>query len=175
MKKAERLVQQGDHEAALAQATEVLGNYYEELGDRALFRIGILYAQPGNPSASHRKALAAFRRVEEDFPQSPLRGQAGIFASVLQELVDVKEELHSLEEDKLEKVKRLARLDREMGEKEKRIVKYHRSVVERETTINRLHAQISELQSRLDRVEAQLSELKKVDLGIEQRRRPVLQ
>lgn len=172
---ADRMLQEGNHDAALAQAMEVLENYYEPLGDRALFQMGLIYVHPRNPAASCDKALVAFQRVGKEFPRSPLGDQAGMFASVLQQLVETKESLRALEADKAEKAKRLVRLDSELDEKEKRIAKYHRTVMERQVEINRLKAQISEFQKRLDRVEAQLSDMKKVDIRMEERRRPVLQ
>ena len=175
LKSTDRMLQEGNHDAALAQAMEVLENYYDTLGDRALFQMGVVYAHPKNPAASYDKSLVAFQRVGKEFPHSPLKDQAGLFASVLQQFLETKENLRALEADKAEKAKRLVRLDSELDEKEKRIAKYHRTVMERQVEINRLKAQISELQKQINRVEAQLSDMKKVDIRMEERRRPVLQ
>lgn len=174
LKRTDRLLQEGDHEAALAQTKDVLRDYYEDLGDRALFQMGLLYAYPGNPAPSHEKSFAAFQRLEREFPNSPLRNQAAVYVSILEYVLELRKALHTLEADRMKKEKKMVLLDKELDEKERMIEKYHKNVTERQVIIDRLRTQISELQTRLERVEAQISDLKKVDLRMEEKRRGAL-
>jgi uncharacterized coiled-coil protein SlyX len=170
LSKSDRLLQEGDHEAAMAETSATLRDHYEDLGDRALFQMGTLYAYPGNPDLNYEKSLDSFQRLEKEFPQSPLKNQAAVSISVLHQLLELRENLRTLQAEKAEEDKRLVRLDREVDEKEKVIEKFNKRVAARQAMIDRLKAQISTLQTRLDRVEAQISDLKKVDLRMEERK-----
>lgn len=54
--------------------------------DEALFNLGLLYAHYANPKKDFQKALGSFTRLVKEYPRSPLAGEAGIWASVLENM-----------------------------------------------------------------------------------------
>lgn len=171
LRKSDLLVQAGDYRSALAQDLEVYRDYRDALGDQALFQIGLLYAHPENPEANHQEAIRSFERLAREFPYSPLRSEASVCAQIVQTIVDLNENLHSLEVMYVQDKEALNQLEKEVGEKRKKFARYYKIAGSRKAAIDHLKTQISELQTRLDEMEAQLSDLKKIDLMIEERRR----
>jgi TolA-binding protein len=53
--------------------------------ERALFDLGLNYAHAENPQKDLGKALHSFRRVIQEYPQSPLAEEAKVLVGVLQE------------------------------------------------------------------------------------------
>jgi hypothetical protein len=171
LRKSGLLVQEGEYRAALSQYWEVYGECHDDLGDQALFKIGLLYAHPNNPDADYGEAARHLERIAGEFPQSPFRNEAAACVHLLRSIEELKEHLHSLEASYVQDRETLSQLEREVGEKKKKIAWYHRLAGSRKAAIQYLKSQISELQGRLDELEAQLSDLKKIDLMMEERRR----
>ena len=174
LRESDLSLQAGDYRAALAQNMEVYHRYHDRLGDKALFQIGLLYAYPENPAADYEKAIYSFETLAAEFPDSPMKIQASLCVSILQNVVELKTRLHSLEETYGEKEQTLAQMEKEIDDKKKRIARYHRTVSSRKVAIDHLRVQISELQNRLEQLESQLLDLKKIDLMMEEKRRKAL-
>lgn len=83
--RGQQLLAQGDYEGALRENQTALSLVAEgPPGDEAVFNIGLVYAHVANPKKDSRKALALFRRLVKDYPQSPLVEQAKIWMGVLE-------------------------------------------------------------------------------------------
>jgi len=81
-----RLLAKGDFGGALKENQKALSFSGDRSPrDEALFHTGLIYAHNDNPSKDYRKALGFFRRLIDDYPQSPLITQAKIWVGVLEE------------------------------------------------------------------------------------------
>jgi tetratricopeptide (TPR) repeat protein len=53
--------------------------------DEAFYNIGLFYASPENSKRDHTKSAVFFKKLMEDYPQSPLATQGRIWVAMLQE------------------------------------------------------------------------------------------
>jgi tetratricopeptide (TPR) repeat protein len=83
--RAEKLLAQGDYEGSLRENQRALSLVVNvSPGDEALFNLGLIHAYFGNHKKEYQKSLGFFKKLIKDFPQSPLAGQAKIWADVLE-------------------------------------------------------------------------------------------
>lgn len=68
-REASDLFSQGKCKASLRKYEEII-KQYPAVGDRALYEMGIIYAQPANRERDYDKSLACFQKVVKDYPQS---------------------------------------------------------------------------------------------------------
>ena len=71
-KDANDLFSQGRYRASLIRY-ELIMKKYPDLGDRALFEMGIIYAYPDNGQKDYQKSLQCFQKLIRDYPQSVYR------------------------------------------------------------------------------------------------------
>jgi len=84
--RGQKLFIQRDYEMSLKEYKKVLSlSANRPPGDEALFRIGLIYAHPGNPKKDFAMSLSAFQKLTKDYPQSPWAQQAKIWAELFQE------------------------------------------------------------------------------------------
>ncbi|OEU64690.1 MAG: hypothetical protein BBJ57_13590 [Desulfobacterales bacterium PC51MH44] len=140
--RAETLLAEGKYEESIREAKEVLRLYPRSLGDKALFRMGLIYAYPRNPDQDYERSLKCFQRVIKEYPQSKLKDQAKAWACVLREIMDK---------------------ERKIGE-----LKGKNSRLEK--TLKKEKEKVKELQSQAEKLKDQLLRLKEIDLGIEEKK-----
>ncbi len=140
--RAGTLLAEGKYEESIREAKEVLRLYPRSLGDEALFRMGLIYAYPGNPDQDYERSLKCFQRVIKEYPQSKLKDQAKAWAYVFQEIMDK---------------------DRKIGE-----LKGKNSHLGK--TLNKEREKVKELESQVEKLTDQLLRLKEIDLGIEKKK-----
>ncbi len=88
---AQRLLAQGDYEAALEENQKVLSLAANgPPGDEALYNMGLIYADPRNPKRDYAKSIAFFSRLSSEYAQSLWVEQAGVWAGVLRESEELK-------------------------------------------------------------------------------------
>ena len=81
-----KLLSEKNYEGALSEYQETLSlSTRKPPEDEALFSMGLIYAHPGNPKKDFRKSIIFFKKLLEDYPQSPWVGQAKIWIEMLQE------------------------------------------------------------------------------------------
>ncbi len=84
--RGQELFIQGDYEGSLKEYKEVLSlSANRPPADRALFNLGLIYADPRNPKRNLGMALDAFQRLKKDYPQSSWAEQAKIWGELFQE------------------------------------------------------------------------------------------
>jgi len=120
----EEYFENGDYPHAVESYEKVLnGNSTEKNHDYALFRLGIIYALPGNPSRDLQKGLGLLKRMVTLFPESPLRAQAQLILDLQAEVDKVKSESIAKDErikDRNERIRdQEERIKRLTGELEK--------------------------------------------------------
>ncbi len=80
------LLAQGDYEGAFDENLKILSlAIHQPPEDEALFNMGWIYAHPGNPKKDYEKSIFFFKKLLEDFPQSPWGERAKIWVGILQE------------------------------------------------------------------------------------------
>lgn len=165
---ARTLMSQGEFEASLRETQAVLTRYPETCGDRALFQMGLIYLHPQNPNADYQKSLRYFGRLQSRFPDSDLRSEAEIWIFVLQKTLEKEKEIEALKEAQDLKEKELAKKQKEMNK-----LRHEAESLQNQT--KSLQSQIGELQHQIKDLQKQIKQLKEIDLGIEKKRRDVLQ
>ena len=99
LERAETLATKGDFEEALKADEEVLRLFPEASpGDRALFHMGVVWAHPDNPGQNYENALACFKRLVRDFPQSALREEARVWENAMNRILYCRVRSKNLEE-----------------------------------------------------------------------------
>jgi tetratricopeptide (TPR) repeat protein len=144
---------EGDYDASLRVNKEVLKLFPNTLGDQALFQMGQVYAHPENPNRDYQLSLEIFQRVVNEFPESFLRENARIWILFIEGIRDKNQELDTLN----------GRLDT-----------LNRRIDLLRTTVIKKENQINVLQSQLVELERQMETLKKIDLGIEEKKRKTM-
>lgn len=108
----QRLLAQRNYDAAVEAYQKVLSlSPHQRLEDEALFNMALAYAHFGNPKKDYKKSMELFLRVLNDYPESPLAGQARIWVGVLMESANSRRRVESLKETikDLEKAKRASK------------------------------------------------------------------
>jgi outer membrane protein assembly factor BamD (BamD/ComL family) len=100
------LLDHGDYSKALKEYQKSLEtDQTSPAGDQALFNMGLIYANYENPDKDFQKSSGYFKRLVEEYPRSPLRGQAEIWLGVL----DIIEKSKQVDIEIEKKKKELAR------------------------------------------------------------------
>jgi tetratricopeptide (TPR) repeat protein len=111
LQKAGRLFRQGQYEAAIAENQKALawadGN---PPADRALFNLGVIYAHGDNPQKDWAKSMAFFRRVSEEFPQSPLAEESKAWLGPLRKSLELGREVVDLTQENVNLIQEKGRL-----------------------------------------------------------------
>ncbi|HWO42769.1 MAG TPA: hypothetical protein VNO43_13295 [Candidatus Eisenbacteria bacterium] len=123
--RAKTLAVEGNFEAAYLENQKILS---ERKGapDLALFNMGMLSATSLNPRRNHARALASFRKLVDEHPESPYAEQAKAWIQVLEEHQKVVDEKQKIAEEKqrLIEEKRALIREREVLTQEKERLKY---------------------------------------------------
>ena len=83
--RAERLLERGDYEKAAKESQKSLALAgTKPPGDKALFTLGLIHAHYGMVNKNYQKSLAYFRKLESDYPLSPLIEESRIWIDILQ-------------------------------------------------------------------------------------------
>lgn len=147
--RAGTLLAEGKYDSSIREAKAVLRLYPQSLGDEALFRMGLIYAYPGNPDQDYEKSLKCFQRVIKEYPQSKLKDQAKAWAYVLQEIMDK---------------------ERKIGELRGKNSNLEMTLKKKGEKVKELESQAQRLQARIEKLTDQLLRLKEIDLGIEKKK-----
>ena len=134
------LMARGEYSRALEKNQELLEKY-PQMGDLALFQMGLITAHPKNPDKDYQNSLRYFQRLITEFPKSDLKNQAQIWELSLQKTIEKDKKIVALQRQ-IEKLKKIdARSSREAIEKDKKI---------------------EDLQNQMEK-------LKEIDLGIQEK------
>jgi len=88
LSRARSLVAQGDFEGALREDQKALHLAAKNPpADEALFRLGLIYAHPGNPHKDFDKSLSFFQRLVNEYPGNLWAEDAKVWVGILQENV----------------------------------------------------------------------------------------
>ncbi|MFH0724906.1 MAG: hypothetical protein V2B19_00880 [Pseudomonadota bacterium] len=154
---ANMAIANGDFPLALRKNEEISARSPGILGDQVLYQRGLIHAHPRNPEQNVAKAIEAYRELKEKFPGSNLELETEAWILTLETISQKEEALRSLKKDLQKREKTIARLNTQTGP--------------RRALIKQLNNQVSQLENQVLLLESQLEMLKKVDLGIEEKKR----
>lgn len=154
---ANTAIANGDYPLALQKNEEISAQYPGILEDQVLYQRGLIHAHPRNPEQNYIKAIDDFRELKEKFPGGDLGLEADAWILTLETILEKEEVLGVLKTDLQKREKTIARLNTQTGP--------------RQALIKRLNNQILQLENQVLFLDGQLEKLKKVDLGIEEKKR----
>jgi TolA-binding protein len=97
--RGQELLAEGAYKEALRQNQAVYSMVGENApGDEALFTMGLIYAHYENPQKDYKKAISFFKKLIEDYPQSPLVEQARVWVGTLDAIEKEKRDVIEKEE-----------------------------------------------------------------------------
>jgi tetratricopeptide (TPR) repeat protein len=86
LRRGKGLLALGDYEGAFNENSKILSlAIHGSPEDEALYNMGWIYAHPENAKKDYKKSLFFFKKLLEDFPQSPWSERAKIWVGILQE------------------------------------------------------------------------------------------
>jgi tetratricopeptide (TPR) repeat protein len=97
--RAKRYFDQGNYEASLEENQKILSASGKNIPrDRALYQMGLIYAQGGNPKRDMEKAVSFFQRLLKEYPQSPLGDEAKTWIAALHENIKLNQMIEKSKE-----------------------------------------------------------------------------
>ena len=168
----ESLVEMTDrqYEASMAKNVTVLNNFPHSLTDQALFQMGLLYAHPENPNQDYQKSLGAFNKILNEHSQSRLRHQALLWVLIVEDAIDKKQKIGTLDKEKISLTRTVEQQQIEMAILQKKLV-----TRENVDLIDSLEDTVAEQKQEITELLEQIEKLKRVDLKIEEEKQKILQ
>jgi hypothetical protein len=158
------------YEASMAKSLTVLNNFPHSLTDQALFQMGLLYAHPENPNQDYQKSLGAFNNLLNDYSQSHLRHQAQLWVLIVEDAIDKKQKIGTLDKEKISLTRTVEQQRIEMAILQKKLI-----TRENVDLIDTLENTIVEQKQEITQLLEQIEKLKRVDLKIEEEKQKILQ
>ncbi len=159
--KARALMFKGNYEASLKYNRNVLKQFPRILGDQALFQMGLNYAHPEKANPDYQKAIECFQRVIEDYPKSNIRDEAETWILFLQKTIENNKRFEGLQSQKED-------LKDQKDDLTDQIEKQKKIDLQKTKENNK---RLEDLQSQKEDLKDQIEKLKKIDLGIEDKKR----
>jgi peptidoglycan hydrolase CwlO-like protein len=161
---ADTLIANGDYALALQRNEETAARYPEILADQILYQKGLIHAHPRNPEPNFPKAIEAFRELKETFPDSGWVLAADAWMMTLEGIVKKDQSLSALKKDLQKREKTIGQLNTQASARLALTKQLNNRVLQ-------LESQVADLERQVADLESQLEKLKKVDLGIEEKKR----
>ncbi len=158
------------YEASMAKNVTVLNNFPHSLTDQALFQMGLLYAHPENPNQDYQKSLGAFNKILNEYSQSRLRHQAQLWVLIVEDAIDKKQKIRTLDKEKISLTRTVEQQQIEMAILQKKLV-----TRENADLIDSLESTVAEQKQEITQLLEQIEKLKRVDLKIEEEKQKILQ
>ena len=148
---------EGNFEAALAANDKAKKALYKTAGDRILLQRGIIHAHPDNPQQDYRRALECFDTALQEFPTSSLNSEIAVWRAFVGQMAEQEDELVYYTDKSHLLALTISERDHTISSIQTRL-RYERY-------------QLKKSKKRVEELESQIDELKKIDLGIEMKKR----
>lgn len=155
-------VAQGDFMRALQKNNQALKQYPGILADQRLYQRGLIYMHPRNPERNEEKAIENFTELRKSYPNSQFGASAEVWIITLEA---------SAQKEKA---------TRQLAKKNQALIVKKYQALEAENKklsdalndeVSRNQRQTTQLKEQIKQLESQLDRLKKIDLGIEKKKR----
>jgi hypothetical protein len=104
----------GDFSACISKSREILTFFSQEYGDRALYLMGLIYADPEYTYAKYEISIYYFDRLVKEYPESDFKINAKIWISLLNQNMDYEKRVDNND-------KQIASLKNELSSRKKQI------------------------------------------------------
>jgi outer membrane protein assembly factor BamD (BamD/ComL family) len=156
--RGKNLLAQGDFDQALTMFQKVLLTARDQPpADVAAYNIALVYAHPRNPHGDLYRALGAFNRMIQTYPDSPLVDQAKVWVEVLTDTEESRREVERAKRD----------LEKSKDEMEKTRVAIEKSKQE----VDRSRAELEKTRQEIEKTKEVIEKSKQVDMEIDEKRR----
>jgi len=142
-RKADALMNRGQYAEALSEIRQIMTDGPKFLGDKALYRLGLIFTHDESNSRDIYHAREYFRSILTEYPESSLRENAKLWINIID--------------------------TRENDEKEIVRLKSGNNILK--DNVEKREKEIILLNNRIAELENQIENLKQIDLGIEQKKR----
>jgi tetratricopeptide (TPR) repeat protein len=146
--RAKALMAAGDFKGAIKKTKKVLNRFPHTHGSKALFQLGLIYANPKNPDADYKISKKCFGEFMQrsDFSKSDVKDEAVTMNFLLQKMI--------------EKENKTAKIDKQNLQ----INKLQREIIQQKDQIKKSQRELTQLKDQIKR-------LKEIDLGVEEKKR----
>jgi len=152
LERSQTLVAEGKYDEAYKENQKILSEG-KAAPDVALFNMGVVSAHPSNPRKNYPAALASFKTLLKDHPQSTLTDQAKLWIQVIEEQQRVVAERQRIAEERQKLIE------------EKRTLIRERELLTRER---------ESLSQEREKLKYTVEKTRQVDIEVEKRRRQAL-
>jgi tetratricopeptide (TPR) repeat protein len=177
--RSEALVAKGDYEGAIKENEEVL-NLFPGVppSDAALFQMGLIRINPGNPKRDYKGALDYFQRLVNDFPQSTLINEANAWISTISQLILNDGRIKELEKTMNDLSQQVFSLNDKAAKNEDRNKDLEETIrgLRRQITVSKeadmnMEEKNRELEETIKVLKKQINDMKEIDIKIEEKKR----
>jgi hypothetical protein len=163
---AARLMGAGAYGEALTISETVLREHQDTMGDRALFQMGLIFADPENPRQDVPHAMELFERIRRTYPKSELVVQAKLWMHVLT--------LQTAGQDKIRQLtQEVGRSAQAVKDQKQEIDRLTDQIAQASLELEELNAQFVAMQEKNRRLEEQIMQMKDIELDIQQKKEKV--
>ncbi len=141
---AKEFMYKGDYNTSVLYNKKVISQFYKSFGDQALFQLGMAYVHPGNPKPDSQKSLECFQKIIEEFPESNIIDETGIWVLILQKIINNDKKFDYLRQQKR---------------------------IENDNRVDVLQLENGKLLQQIESLKNQIKKLKEIDLVIEDKKR----
>jgi hypothetical protein len=170
--RSQELFARYDYDGALEENQRALAaSDNKPPADEALFNIGVLYAYPANPKKDIGKSTASFRRMVNDFPQSPWVPLARAWIDTLNEIERLRRVSAeaSREMDRMrQETEKLKRAYGETLQEADKLKKTSADVLQENEKLKRASAELLAENAKLKKI---VEESRMVDIEIDEKKR----
>ena len=190
---ANHYVTGGDFNSALKANEEALAVAPDMFGDRALYQMALAYAHPENPGPDYQESARSLQGLRLDFPESPLKDEAGVWLHLLRQMTERGREIDKLN-NSIAALERASmrknsapknrtreapkpdrkKPDQKINDLKEAIAGMKDTIQEKNDEIEELKNYIRVVQTEVIDLKAQIEQLKEIDLGIEEKKRKAL-
>jgi chromosome condensin MukBEF ATPase and DNA-binding subunit MukB len=163
---ASRLMGAGAYDEALRISETVLRDHPDTLGDRALFQMGLIFADPQNPKQDIPHAMELFARLKGTYPKSELVGQAKLWMRALT--------VQTAEQDKIRQLtQEVGRSSQALKDQKLQIDRLTDQIGQANLKLEDLNTKFAEMQEKNRKLEEQITQMKDIELNIQQKKEKV--
>jgi hypothetical protein len=144
--RAKALMAAGDFKGAIKKTKKVLNRFPHTHGSKALFQLGLIYANPKNPDADYKTSKKCFGEVMQrsDFSKSDVKDEVVTINFLLQKMSDKENKKTKIDKQNLQ----IKKLQEEI-------------------------TQLKDQQEEITQLKDQIERLKEIDLGVEEKKREI--
>jgi tetratricopeptide (TPR) repeat protein len=163
--RAKRLFDLGDYAGSLEETQKILSRPSKnDSRDQALFNMGVIYAHVENPQRDLGKALYSFKAMLQEYPQSPLAGEAKVLVGVLQENEELSQGIQKFKQKNEELSQGIQKFKQENE-------KLSQGIEKLKQENEKLSQGIEKLKQENEKLSQVIEKFKQVDIDVEEKKR----